>query len=419
MAAEGAQGGLRILPRLCHPTEGHSPVPKARWHPRAEGQDQGTRSVPAPALRTPRAPPAARRGIREGHAGCDGRVPSPAKIFLAPQVLRGPPGALITPSSIIHLAPHGARCDPPALGLNLSAPKRPPPQITPQTQATEPPSRSTEPPAPRAAPTLGEGPGDELVEGADHSAQLPLAALLALAHGSSSQRWGGTRPQPPQTQPPNSPRLLRAPGDARGRTEPSQPAASPWASAAGAAALRGGQRQRGSLQALLPGGRQAAGKFCAGMVPGGRAASQKATRDGSPQAEVHQSSASAAGQAVGCQGETPGAVPTRCPLCKKGAGRGGEQQPGDARGWGASGRGRRAPPGWQSPGLPPARGPPLGTSSPQEPRQVGMATRRLHRSRWPMRHCCIPGPPLSKGCSFRRGAEMESVRHPWASPIQR
>lgn len=51
-----------------------------------------------------------------------------------------------------------------------------------------------------------------------------------------------------------------------------------------------------------------------------------------------------------------------------------------------------------------------------------MATRRLHRSRWPMRHCCIPGPPLSKsreGCSLRRGADTDSILHPRASTARR
>lgn len=178
---------------------------------------------------------------------------------------------------------------------------------------------------PRAAPTLGEGPGEKLVEEADHPAQLPLAALLAVAHGSSAQRWGGTQSHPLSAgkQPPSFSEQMAMPG---GSTEPSLPRASLRASAAGSAQRRG-HRQR--LAARQPPGpaprRQAASRevLCwdapvqAGCDPEGPGGLAVMPLPGLRLTKAdHKLS-----EGVGCPGEPPRAVPARrLPPCSKVAG---------------------------------------------------------------------------------------------------
>lgn len=144
-----------------------------------------------------------------------------------------------------------------------------PPQITPQSSPDRHPlSQNRDPVSPRAAPTLGESPGDKLVEEADHPAQLPLAALLAVAHGSGSRQWGGTQPRslPAAEQPPSSS------GGALSLSSRSEPAGmgarSSPAERAAAAALPG-------TPGSAPG---AAGEFSAGMLRCGWAEGQRDRR---------------------------------------------------------------------------------------------------------------------------------------------
>lgn len=211
---------------------------------------------------------------------------------------------------------------------------------------------------------MREGPGDKLVEEADHPAQLPLAALLAVAHGSDSQHWGGTQPQS-RHKAPSSPECC--PGQDRAFVSCSEPA--------------GHRRQEkpygeGSAARQPPGpacrqaGRQAGGKFFAGMIPGGAAESRAAT---SLQALGDRSSPLAAGHSVRCWCEPPVLCqPTarsvqRSTECCRGVL--GVKEPSSA-----SQLARTA--GWmQSPGLPLAAGPPLGTSRPGTSRPSWLGTR--------------------------------------------
>lgn len=122
----------------------------------------------------------------------------------------------------------------------------------PQITTSQRPPHPAQPHNPRAVPTLREGPGDKLVEEADHPAQLPLAALLAVAHGSGSQHRGGTQAQS-RHKAPSSP--VRCPGQDRAFVSCSEPAG-----IGGRKSPMGKAVQRGSLRARLAGrqaGRQA------------------------------------------------------------------------------------------------------------------------------------------------------------------
>lgn len=107
---------------------------------------------------------------------------------------------------------------------------------------------------------MGESPGDKLVEEADHPAQLPLAALLAVAHGSGSQRRGETQPHPlpAAKQPPSSSEQRAMPAGGLNLAARSEPAGM---GARRSPAERAGQRQRQRPAARqppapLPGGGQ-------------------------------------------------------------------------------------------------------------------------------------------------------------------
>lgn len=142
--------------------------------------------------------------------------------------------------------------------------------------------------SPRAARTLGESPGDKLVEEADHPAQLPLAALLAVAHGSSSQRWGGTQPHslPAAKQPPSSSEQRAMPGGGLNLSARSEPAgigarsspAERAAAAPGSAAAAGPAPRRRAAGSFARGCSGADGQWDRGF--GG---------DASPGAQAHES----------------------------------------------------------------------------------------------------------------------------------
>lgn len=178
-------------------------------------------------------------------------ISSPNKTFPSPQVHKGPSGAFVASWSHLQLGSTQSSVQP---STSISKQHFSPPHITPQSSPDRhPQSQNRDPVSPRMVPTLRESAGDKLVEEADHPAQLPLAALLAVAHGSSSQRWGGTQPHPlpAAKQPPGSCEQRAMPGAA-----PSRSARRSLRASASAAGRRGGQRQprqRGSA-GPAPGG---------------------------------------------------------------------------------------------------------------------------------------------------------------------
>lgn len=154
-------------------------------------------------------------------------------------------------------------------------------------------------------------------------------------------------------------------------------------------------RQRGSRQAPLPGGRLPAGKFLgwdapvqAGCNPKGPRSWRRCPSQGLGTQKLTTSSVRERGAWVTPPPCQP-AGPFRAAKLQ-GVAAGGRSGPGSpavpASSPGETG-GRL--PGWQSPGSPLAPGPPLASSSTRHftprlarnQRQVGMATRRLHRSR--------------------------------------
>lgn len=313
-------------------------------------------------------------------------VPSPNKTCPSPPVHRGPSGAFVASWSHLQLGSTQRSVQP---STSISKQHFSPPHITPQSSPDRhPQSQNRDPVSPRTVPTLRESAGDKLVEEADHPAQLPLAALLAVAHGSSSQRWGGTQPHPlpAAKQPPGSCEQRAMPGAAPSRSARSEPAGigvrcgpAGRAAAAPAARLRrprsrrraagsfargcsgaGGQRDTELGGGAPPG----AGAHTSGSVRGSGMSRFAAPGRALPPAAKLRGAAGAASGRCGVPGSP--AVPASPP---------------------AEADGRF--PGWQSLGLPPAPDPPLGTSSTRHftprlagnQRQVGMATRRLHRSR--------------------------------------
>lgn len=181
---------------------------------------------------------------------------------------------------------------------------------------------------PREAPTLGEGPGDKLVEEANHPAQLSLAALLAVAHGSSSQRWGGT--QTPPSQPANSPSAppssRRCPGEDRAFLARSGPAdIGCRSSPAGRAQIAPGSAAAARPRSQAAGCRPASfglGCSCAGWLQS-KGAAELASMP-LPGLRVTKADHKL-GEGAGCLGNAPAVPARRPPPCSKVAGSSGRR----------------------------------------------------------------------------------------------